>query len=298
MIWLILAILSTMCFALTQVFDNYYINKIFRGHLISSIFYGHILKVATVFIIFIIFVPLTLPGKLWPYYLIIGVTEILYLLPYYKSLQLADTSIVAALFSLGTIFIPIFAFFTVKEVLMPYQYFGFILILVSSTLLSLHGRNIKLKIDISLLYMFLAVLLLALQAVTYKYIFANTVWTNGYFWSFVFIGLGTIFLLIHQNHRSVIIDDYPHFSKQAHIVLGNVLLSIIAWGGFTYSLIFIDISVMKGIEGMQPFFVMIYALFFKKSFPYFFKEAIDFKSTFKKGGLFIFLLLGVICIVG
>jgi drug/metabolite transporter (DMT)-like permease len=294
--WLFVTLIATMAFALTSVFDNYYINRIFRRHLFSSIFYGHLLKAIVIFVVFVIVIRSGFPLSLLPFFLLIALTEIVYLLPYYKSLQIADTSVVAALYSLGRVFVPIVAFFTIGETLSFPQYTGFFIIIVCSALLTLNHQERKLTFNKSFLYMGIATLLLAIQAVSYKYIFEKVAWHIGYSWAFIFIGLATLSLLLFNKQRRTIVSDFRNFKKYSLVVMSNVFLSLFAWAGVTYAISFTDVSLVKGVEASEPFFVMLYAVFFKKQFPDLFKEETDEKSMFKKTLLFVMLAVGIILV--
>jgi drug/metabolite transporter (DMT)-like permease len=120
--------------------------------------------------VFIVDPPYMLSGRFFGIALIIAIIEIGYLFPYYWSLREIDTSVVASLFSLGKVFIPLFAFFVLSERLALIQYFGFFLIIGSSAALSFDRT--KLKLNRSFFFMAIVSLVLMGEAILYKYSFA------------------------------------------------------------------------------------------------------------------------------
>jgi len=265
--------------------------------MIPTVFYGHVLKGPFVLILFLIAVRELFPIKLLPYFILIAIIEIIYLFPYYKALESEDTSIISALFSLGKIFVPILAFFMVKEVLTFQQYFGFIIIIVSSALLTLHRQKKRFSLNKAFIYMGIATSLLSAQAVIYKHIFNNMGWLEGYSWAFIFIGLATFSLLLFKKQRKAILSSFDSFKSKYYVFVGNVLLSLSAWLLLSYAMSLTDVTLVKGVGSSQPFFAIIYAIVLKKYFPHVFKENIDRKSILKKVLLFILLVIGIILII-
>jgi drug/metabolite transporter (DMT)-like permease len=123
--------------------------------------------------------PLTFPQLI--VFIGIAAIEVFYQFPYYKALRHADTSIVVSLFSLGKIFIPLFAFFIVHERLSSLQYSGFVLIIICSLLISM--ENVwKIKFNRALIYMIPTAIIIALQTVLEKYNLNTLSVAEFFFW--------------------------------------------------------------------------------------------------------------------
>lgn len=94
----------------------------------------------------------------------VGFLDIVYLYPYYTAMKVIDTSIVAALFSLGQITIPVMTYLWLDERLSLTQYIGFAIIIMSSIALSIKGTKIP-KLNRAFYYMVGASLLRAFYVV-------------------------------------------------------------------------------------------------------------------------------------
>lgn len=66
-----------------------------------------------------------LSAEVLPYAVAVSFISVFYLFPYYAALRETDTSVVAALFSLERVFVPLWAYLIVGEVVKPSQYVGF-----------------------------------------------------------------------------------------------------------------------------------------------------------------------------
>ncbi len=116
---------------------------------------------------------------------VISVIEVLYLYPYSWSLRHTDTSVVASLFSLGKIFVPVFAFILVNERLTALQYSGFFILVIANILITFDFRKMRLNKAFAL--MFMVSFVLSIQAVLLKYTYEQGVgWGSSIFWMTLF----------------------------------------------------------------------------------------------------------------
>jgi drug/metabolite transporter (DMT)-like permease len=293
MSWILLALISPILHGLSNILDEYFINKIFKNIRVL-IFFVSFLNLILGSIIFLIKQP-TLPTlSVLPFLIIIGLIEILYLVPYCLALKSTDTSVVASMFSIGHILVPVLAFFIIKESLQSHQYLGFLIIILSSFLLSFEPKK-KFKINIALFYMFLCSLMLSIETVLYKYVCTIYDWANGFVWiifiSFVFI---FIFFLISKKYRNEIKKEFPKFKQNSKLLIFEQLLTFTGELSAAYVISLIPVTLEKGISASQPIFVLLYAIILNKFFPNVFKEKIDKKSIFKKIFLFILMIFGIV----
>lgn len=293
MSWILIALIAPLLHGLANVLDNYFTNKIFKDTS-SIIFYVGFINFIFLPIVFLIQMPdFHLPISYIPLFIILGITNVFYLFPYYKALQNADTSVVTSLFDLGRIFIPILAFIFVRERLGFHQYIGFLVIILSSTLMSINGKD-KFKINKSFWYMLLCSLILTIEIIIYKYILTDLSWGTTIFWSSAssFI-IGMSFFLI-PIYRRKIFDQFQSFKKNIKILFFGEFLT---WGGIVSSLYvisFIPVTLEESVSSFQPFFVLFYGIILSRFFPNLIKEKIDPKSIFKKIILFVMMILGII----
>lgn len=247
-------------------------------------------------LIFFIQVPGIPPLHVWPFIIGVSVIEVVYLYPYFKALQHEDTSIVTALFVLGKIFVPFFAFFIVGETLASIQYVGFCIIILSSALLSVK-RATGMRLNVSFYYMLGCSAILALETVLYKYIFTETTWSTGFIWSALFTFPIACLLLVLPSTRKGIIDKFASF-KRVIPIFG--LIEILAFGAAmasTYAISLVPVTLEKSIESFQPIFALVLAIILGRFFPTLVKERVDWQSLLKKSVLFSAMIFGVMLVL-
>ena len=291
----LIAFLEPVLHAWSNILDNYFSNTLFPN-LAVLLFFGTLLNV--VFLPLVLFfdpfvgVPLSL---LW-ILAIIAVVNVAYAFPYYWALRHADTSVVASLFSLGKIFVPLLAFLIVGEVLLLPQYIGFGLIILSSALLTLDLR--KLKINKAFFLMLLVSFVLSFQTILYKYVFEA-----GVNWGSVvatltlmelIIAAGIMFALMRPR---AILDDLRTIRTNWKLFVTQQGLE---WGGnvsASYAVSALPVTVAQSIVGTQPLFVLVYALLFGKKLGHVFKEQTARGDLAKKGVLFALTIIGTVLVV-
>lgn len=296
MFWIGIALLNPIFHAWSNVIDTYLTNRLVRSVWGLGFFAG-IFAVLFLPIVVLIQRPDVPPMHLLPYFFVVGLIEIFYLFPYYKALQEEDTSIVASLFSLGKFFVPVFSYFAVGEVLRPAQYIGFFILVTSSMLLSVN-RAEKIHLNKAFFYMLFSGFLLAIEAVVYKYVLESVSWSTAVVttstFSFVIV---MSFLCIPYIRRSIfdqvrqIGGIWPLFTLNELIGFSGNIVS-------PYILTLVPVTLAKSVEGFQPFFVLVYAIIFRRWLPGVFKESIDRRVIVKKIILFGCMVGGVVLVVG
>lgn len=298
MFWIGIALLNPIFHALSNVIDTYLSNRLIRNVWSLGFFTGFF----TVFflpIVILIQRPEVPPLHLLPYFFLIGAIEVFYLFPYYKSLQDEDTSIVAALFSLGKFFIPIFSYLFVGEILQFSQYVGFFIIVMASMILTLKKTD-KIRLNKSFFYMLLAGFLLAIEAVIYKYLFESVSWGTAVVSTSLCSFLVVMSFLLAPSVRKNIIAQVHEIRKIRRITALFVVNEFFAFAGnivSPYVVSLVPVTLAKSIEGFQPFFVLVYAVIFHRFFPGVFREAVDRRVILKKAILFGCMIVGVLMVV-
>ena len=291
------AFLEPVLHAWSNIIDNHFSNNVFP-RLAVLLFFGTILNILFLPIVFLTGgFPSFIPSSLLPFVFLIGLINVVYLFPYYWALRHTDTSIVGALFAFGRIFVPLLAFFFLGEVLAPMQYLGFFIIILSATLLSLDLKTFKLNRAFFL--MLLVTFMLAVQAITYKFVF-----DQGVSWSSVATALVGVEIVIAgiimftTTRIKAIVEDVKKIRKNIKLF---ALQQGVEWGGYagsSFAISIIPVTVAQAIVSTQPIFILLFASFFSHKFsPEFFKEATHSKEFFRKGMLFLLLIIGTILVV-
>ncbi|MDE2188792.1 MAG: EamA family transporter [Patescibacteria group bacterium] len=280
MTWILIAFISPILHAFANILDNYLTNKLFKS-VWTMAFFSAFFAVVFLPLTFFIQIPGIPPVHLLPFFFIIGLIEVFYLFPYYKALQDDDTSVVSSLFSIGKIFVPVFAFLLVGEILRPAQYLGFIVIIFASAALTLNNHG-KFRFNKSLVYMLACSFMLSLEAVIYKYLFESVSWSTGFVWTTIITFLiAATFLLIPKLSKDIR-NQVRNFKDSARIFTFEELLTFSGAVTSTYVISLVPVTLEKSIDSFQPFFVLLYAIVLQRLYPRLFKERIDGRSVSKK----------------
>jgi drug/metabolite transporter (DMT)-like permease len=288
------AFLTVICHGWANIFDSYFTNKIFK-RLPILIFFSELTNLIFLPLVLVIDFPHALSWQEIGIVLCIACIENFYQYPYYAALRAGDTSVVASLFSLGKIFIPLIAFFLVGERLTGIQYFGFFILVFSSIVLTLDLK--KLRLNQAFILMLAVSLVLSLQAVLYKLLFTQGVsWGSAVVWTGVvqFLMAGIV-MGISGNVRDFAASRAA-LAKVWPLFLGTQLLS---WGGSAlsdYAILLIPVSLESGITSTQSIFVLLFAVVFASRFPKMFKEYIGSGGLWKKGIAFLLMIMGTVFI--
>ncbi len=278
-----------------NIFDNYFSAKIFKK-LTTLIFLSSFVNLFFLPFVFFTGRPEMLNLASFGVVLLIALCNVAYQYPYYWSLRTAETSVVVSLFSLGKIATPLFAFFIVGEHLQKVQYLGFFTIILSSVLLTIDFKKIRLNKEC--IYMLIVSVLLTIQLVLYKYLFQQSVkWSSSVIWvAIVDMAIVTLFMVHPENFK-----DLKSLTELSKKQIGLFVLNqCFTWTGDiigVYAVYFIPVSLFEGVESTQPVFVLIFALLFIKKIPRLFNEYVGKDKIAKKIVLFILMVIGTLLII-
>ncbi|HYF28762.1 MAG TPA: EamA family transporter [Candidatus Paceibacterota bacterium] len=292
---ILVGFLEPVLHAWSNIIDNHFSNAVFP-RLPVLLFFGVALNIVFLPITFLAGLPVMLPVTLLGIVFVIAIVNVVYAFPYYLALRDADTSVVASLFSLGRIFVPVLAYFILGEVLTLPQYAGFFVIILSSALLTLDLK--KLKVNRAFFLMLACSFVLAFQTILYKFVF-----DAGASWPSVVAAL-TVFELVIAGAIMFATTSLRHIREDLGTVRRNWKLFVaqqgLEWGGnvgASYAISILQVTVAQAIASTQPFFVLLYAVLFKKWFPNAFNETTARGDLLKKGILFACIILGTVLVV-
>jgi drug/metabolite transporter (DMT)-like permease len=183
----------------------------------------------------------------------------------------------------------------VGEVLSFINYIGFLVIILSSTLLTLNTCG-KLKLNKSFFWMALCSIILSVEAVVYKYVFTQVNWVTGFTWATVLSFILVLPLILLRKHKMDIKSQFSKFKNKFYIFVIEELLTFGGAAAGTFAISIASVTLVSGIISIQPIFVLAYAILFSGLFPKIFKEKITVRSIAKKLILFAVMILGIILI--
>ena len=294
---LLIAFLAPMLHAVSNILDARVSNFMFKSNS-STIFY---LGITNLFVLpFLVLLGgmdiLYVPINMWPILFVVALFEILYQIPYFKSLKRVDTSIVGALFSLGKILLPVFAFVIVGEKLCFWQYIGFFVIIISTLFLNLK-KGVCFQINFAFYLMLMASLMITLNTIFSKKALLEMNWMS---FSFYYIILSDVFLflaLIHPKFLKNIKKDFKVFKKNFPLLMLMEIVDRAAVLTGIFALSLLPVMVRAGISSTTPIFVLLYSVILYKIFGSRFKENLGRGEMVKKLLCFLFIIIGVVLTV-
>ena len=294
--FIIASFLSSVFFGMAVLIESQLSNRVFK-HSATMIFYVSLMN--AVFLPLILFVGMpTLPSVLaFSCYVILAAIDVIYLYPFYMSMKVIDTSIVAALFSLGKITIPVMTFFWLDEKLSLVQYIGFLIIVMASVALSIKGNKIP-KLNKAFWYMLFASFLRAFYVVLEKYVLIeDDNWINLVVWPSIISGVMPFSFLLVAKWRKDIVRNFPPYLKQCPVFALNEFICFLGMVCTIYGLSGISAVVSSAITATQPIFMLAMSYFLLKRFGIPLNEKISLQILEKKLFCFVLIILGVILVM-
>ena len=290
MSWLFFAALQPFFHGAANIIDQFLANR-HMPEPWTLIFYTSFFNLLFLPVIILIDTPSWPTASQWPVLILLGLTGFAYLFPYYRSLQNADTSVVASLFSLGRIFVPL-AFLLVGEVLTNAQYVGFVCIVIASTLLTFHPR--RFRFNAALGYMTFASIIIALEAVAVKYLFnASMSWGTLATFASIFTFLAAMSLFLVPRIRKSIRTSWRSFISATPLFALEETFTFAGSASAIYAISLAPITYVIAVESFQPVAVLLYAMLFKRFLPQSFKEELHARALLVKLPLFAIMILGI-----
>lgn len=256
---LFLAFLSPVAYAISVFFDGV-IAKNQKGDPFAFIFYLYAVYFVLSFGVFLVATPTLPPLGAFLFLVPIAVCDVLYLGPYYKALKVADSSVVAALFSLNRIFVPLLAYLLFNEILQPIQYAGFVVVIVSCSLLLLNFERVGDFFNTrALYYMASAAFILSAQGFLYKYAFAYTDWASAYFAVVVLAFAMSALTLVLPSTRANVWKQYSYAMTALPFIVLEEAFAAVGNSLDVFSLDKLPITIEKTIQSTSPLFVLLFA---------------------------------------
>lgn len=282
--------------ALASSIESRLSNSVFK-HPTTMIFYISMLSWLFLPLCFVFGLP-TIPSREAMFcYFGIALIDIVYLYPFYTAMKVIDNSIVAALFSLGQITIPIMSFLFLGDVLNLDQYIGFTIIIMASVTLSIKGTRVP-KLNKAFYYMVFASLLRAIYIILEKYtLIIDENWINMVVYPSFMTGLIPFSFLFIKKYRKDIIKKFPPYYNKFKIFLLNEFLCYLELLAEIYGISGLSPVVSAAISATMPIFMIIFCYIGLKKFNIPLNEKITRKQLTKKVFCFVLIILGVILVV-
>ena len=296
MFFLLAAFGSPLFYAFAVIIESQLSNRTFK-HQTTMIFYISLMNAVFVPLVMFLGWPSVPSTAAIVCYVLLAFLDIVYLYPYYTAMKVIDTSIVAALFSLGQITIPVMTYLWLDERLSLTQYIGFAIIIMSSIALSIKGTKIP-KLNRAFYYMVGASLLRAFYVVLEKYVLIEDGnWINMVIYPNLISGFMPFVFLLVGNWRKDIVRNFPPYLHRFKIFAVNEFLCFLGLAYGVYGLSGLSPVVSTSIGATQPIFMLGLSYFILKHFGLPLKEKLTARIIMKKLYCFVLIILGVVLVV-
>lgn len=216
---------------------------------------------------------------------------------YSKALITEEVTRIVTLFQLIPVFVVLFSFFFLNEILGIQRYLGISLIVFASMLIS-YKKAGKKPFSGALKFMIPFGILIAAYTITDKSLLSYLEYWTVFFWNILGTFIGVLFMFTLPKLRSEITKTISTVGKKALFTtfIGEGLYVI----GTICSLIalsLIDASLASSLFGLQPFYVFFYTIILSLFLPKILKEEIDRKTLLLKTSAVALMFIGTWLIV-
>ena len=289
--WLgvLVAFISPMAHAVSNIFDAVVSGSVFK-RIPTTIFYINLTNILGILCLPLFGPVHLLPSAAWLLVGVLAAINVGYLFPYFAALKRTDTSVVAALFQMEKVFVPVWAFLIVGEVLHPIQYAGFGIIILFSLLLNI-SRKTHIKINSGFWLMCFTAIILSFDGAFYKALLEYTDWVSAAFWVSVLSFAIQFMMIFICPIRTDIVKNFGKYRRRfGTFVLMEFFDQV---GSFSpiFALSLIPVLVNSGIDSVQPIFVALYGVILARFFGKRFHEDISKPAMIKK--ILCFVMIGV-----
>lgn len=292
--WLFYAILAPAVFSINNLTDKFLVEKKIKDPLAITII-GGLLNLAWGIIILFFkgFQPIPFPQLF--ILLFSGTLLTFYVIPYFSALSLDDASRVAPLFQFTSIYVLVFSFFFLGEKLTNNEMFGFLIILIGGFILGvekIEGGIFKPRK--SLYFMLISSLMYSATNILFKFVVVKTDFWLTLAYENMGLGLGSFILLCLPNLRKRFIGEIVKLRLSTWgLLIANDILFVSALFSTAYAFLLAPVALVSVFLGLQPFFLLIYAVILSTWFPNIIKEELGKSSLIVKIISVIIIFLGV-----
>ncbi len=291
--YILFSFLPPFLMGLVVIIESQLSNRTFK-HPTTMIFYVSFMNALFLPLVLFIGIP-TFPSlKMFMCYILMAAISIGYLYPYYLAMKVIDASVVAALFSLGQITVPLMSYFWLGERLAFTQYIGFMVIIMASVALSVKDSKIP-KLNKAFYYMLFAAIVASFGDVLTKYILnEDSSWINMAFYPSLISGFIPLSFLLFKSYRKDIVRNFPPYLQRFKLFTLNEFLGFLSMIAGVYAMSGLSPVVTTAVEATQPMFMLAISFLLCKRFGFCLSEKITPQIMVKKIFCFVLIVLGVL----
>ena len=294
--YILIAFFAPLFYATAVIIESQLSNRTFKRQT-TMIFYISLMNAVYLPLVLFLGMPSIPPASCLWFYALLALLDIIYLYPYYTAMKVIDTSIVAALFSLGEVIVPVLSYFLLDELLNLHQYIGFTIIILASVALSIKGNKIP-KLNRGFYYMCIASVLVSFRIVLIKYVMNfDGNWINMVIYPSFISGILPFTLLFVKKYRRDIVKNFPPYLHRFKFFAVNEFMCFLGLVCSIYGLNKLSPVVSASIGATQPIFLLGISGLLLWLCNIHLKEKITPKILMKKIFCFVLIILGVTLVI-
>lgn len=230
--------------------------------------------------------------------LLSGIAFVFYLIPYFKALQNEDSSRVIPLFQFIPLFVLLFSFLFLNEVITQHELLGFAFTFVGAFILTLKKGESKIFRPRKVLwYMLASGVIYSFAPILFKYAVVHTDFWTAFFYQALGGGIAALSLLTIPTYRKSFMNEGLHLPLPIWGIMSlNQTLAIIAELSSSFAFSLAPVALVSVLTGTQSFFVLLFALILSVKFPHILKEDIKKNTLFLKLISIITIFVGLLFI--
>jgi drug/metabolite transporter (DMT)-like permease len=298
--WLLLAFVGPLCWAVSTHIDKYLVDRYFRDSDTAVL----MLFTAVLSVVLLPAIWWIEPAILKPPLVAIAVmtvSGVLYMgamLFYLRAIQSEEASVIAPLFQASTLFTFLLGYLFLHEKLGLGQVLGMSLIVGGALGLSLRGgpksKHLKSRLIVLMLG---ATFVMALSSVLFKFFaIRDDFWTTT-FWTFAGEGVFGASLLFNAGYRH---QFAQLFRRNPHAVMGvngaNELINLGGGLSVRYASLLAPVALVSAVSSTTTFFVFLFGIFITLFLPKFGREDLSPRNLVRKGLGALLIGAGVVMI--
>lgn len=288
------AILSPAIFGINNYIDKFLLSKHNISPTVITI-YGGIFAFITGLIILYLTGYYPVDIKTVVIILASGFLTSIYLLPYYKALDIDETSYVIPILQTYPIFVLVLSFIFLGESLSLKQYLGSIVLILGACLLSVEKTKGKLfSWRKASSFALLSGFLFSLAQVLYKFGVTEIPFWNTLPYEGFGIALGALAIGLYKGNFKKLKKETRKFPKKVYLFMGvNEFGYLIARYTGYFAISLVSVSLVSVLAGFQPLFVLLYGVILSLWLPKILKEVVTKKALTKKLASILFIFIGL-----
>lgn len=296
MIWLLIAIIAHLFYALVFIIDKYIVSRSLPHPVVYAFYVG----ILSIFILVLIPFGFYFPSRIeLGLVLLAGIAQVGGWILFFKALNKGEVSrVIPFVGAFVAIFVLILSRFSINEHLSNQQVLAFIFLALGSLIIAVKKKGLlKSFFEGAFGLALFSSLLFAVFWVITKYIFLDAPFTTGLVWIRTGVALIALTLLIPRKNRELIFRKTEKLKPETiKFLISGRALSILGALGVYFAVYLGSVTLVNSLQGFQYVFILILALLLFKKFPKL-REQFNKEIIIQKVIALIFIGLGLAILV-